>query len=307
MSDANFILTLGKVIIAAAWADGEVSNEDLNCLKYLLFRLPGLTGREWAMLDMYIESPVGAAERKRLVEQLQNELRSSRDKSLALQNLDDMVAADGIVSEEEKAIIEEIKSQIETANVSVFGQLGRVVKDSIQRREAALSDVPNREEHFEDFIKNKVYYGVQRRLELGEVSLDIPEDRLRKLSMVGGLMARVAHVDLVVTNEEFEAIVNSLKNEWGISQDEATFVTEVAVSEVGPDMDYYRLTREFFTSTTEEERRKFLNVLFSVANADGFVSSKEIEEVRTIANSLRLTHKQFIDAKLTIPKDQRAN
>lgn len=307
MSDANFILTLGKVIIAAAWADGEVAHEELNCLKDLLFRLPGLTGREWAMLDMYIESPVGAAERKRLVEQLQNELRSSRDKSLALQNLDDMVAADGIVSEEEKAIIEEIKSQIETANVSVFGQLGRVVRDSIQRREAALSDAPNREEHLEDFIKNKVYYGVQRRLELGEVSLDIPEDRLRKLSMVGGLMARVAHVDLVVTNEEFEVIVNSLKNEWGISQDEATFVTEVAVSEVGPDMDYYRLTREFFTSTNEEERRKFLNVLFSVANADGFVSSKEIEEVRTIANSLRLTHKQFIDAKLTIPKDQRAN
>ena len=307
MSDANFILTLGKVIIAAAWADGEVAHEEINCLKDLLFRLPGLTGREWAMLDMYIESPVGAAERERLVEQLHNELRSSRDKSLALQSLDDMAVADGIISEGEKAIIEEIKSQIETANVGVFVQLGRVVKDSIQRREAALSDAPNREEHFEDFIKNKVYYGVQRRLELGEVSLDIPEDRLRKLSMVGGLMARVAHVDLVVTNEEFEVIADSLKKEWGISQDEATFVTEVAVSEVGPDMDYYRLTREFFTSTTEEERSQFLNVLFSVANADGFVSSKEIEEIRTIANSLRLTHKQFIDAKLTIPKDQRAN
>ena len=307
MSDANFILTLGKVIIAAAWADGEVAHEEINCLKDLLFRLPGLTGREWAMLDMYIESPVGAAERERLVEQLQNELRSSRDKSLVLQSLNDMVAADGIISEGEKAIIEEIKSQIETANVSVFGQLGRVVKDTVRRREAALSSAPNREEHFEDFIKNKVYYGVQRRLELGEASLDIPEDRLRKLSMAGGLMARVAHVDLVVTNEEFEAIANSLTKEWGISQDEAAFVTEVAVSEVGPDMDYYRLTREFFTSTTEEERSQFLNVLFSVANADGFVSSKEIEEIRAIANSLRLTHKQFIDAKLTIPKDQRAN
>jgi len=307
MSDANFILTLGKIIIAAAWADGEVAHEELNCLKDMLFRLPGLTGREWAMLEMYIESPVGAAERERLVEQLQNELRSSRDRSLALQSLDDMAAADGIVSEEEKAIIEEIKSQIETANVSILGQLGRVVMGSIQRREAALSDAPNREEHFEDFIKNKVYYGVQRRLELGDVSLDIPEDRLRKLSLAGGLMARVAHVDLVVTNEEFEAIANSLENEWGISPDEATFVTEVAVSEIGPDMDYFRLTREFFTSTTEEERSQFLNILFSVANADRFVSLKEIEEVRAIANSLRLTHKQFIDAKLTIPKDQRAN
>jgi uncharacterized membrane protein YebE (DUF533 family) len=55
MSDATFILTLGKVIIAAAWADGEVAHDEMNCLKDLLFRLPGLTGREWAMLEMYTE------------------------------------------------------------------------------------------------------------------------------------------------------------------------------------------------------------------------------------------------------------
>jgi uncharacterized tellurite resistance protein B-like protein len=307
MSDANFILTLGKVIIAAAWADGEVAHEEGNCLKDLLFRLPGLTGREWAMLDMYIESPVGTAERDRLVNQLQSELRSAEDRSLALKSLDDMMLADGIVSEEEKIILEEIKSQIETVNVNIFGQLGRIVKGSIQRRESALSDAPNREEHFEDFIKNKVYYGIQRRLELDKESWDIPEDQLRKLSLAGGLMARVAHVDLVVTKDEFKAIADSLEKEWSISSDEAAFVTEVAVSEIGPDMDYYRLTREFFTSTTGEERNQFLNVLFSVANADGFVSAKEIEEIRAIANSLRLTHKQFIDAKLLIPKDQRAN
>ncbi len=307
MSDATLILTLGKVIIAAAWADGEVAHDEINCLKDLLFRLPGLTGREWAMLNMYIESPVGAAERKRLVEQLQNQLRTSKDRSLALKSLDDLAVADGVVTEEEKAIIDEIKSQIESVNVGLFGQLGQVVMGSIKRRETALANAPNREEHFEDFIKNKVFYDIQRRLELGKVSLDIPEDRLRKLSLAGGLMARVAHVDLEVTNDEFEAIAHSLEKEWNISSDEAKFVTEVAVSEIGPDMDYYRLTREFFNSTTGEERGYFLNVLFSVASADGFVASEEIEEIRTIANSLRLTHKQFIDAKLTIPKDKRAN
>lgn len=307
MSAANFYLTLGKVIIAAAWADGEVAHDEVNCLKDLLFRLPGLTGREWAMLEMYIEAPVGAAERERLVEQLQNELRSSSDKSLALQSIDDMVLADGIVSEEEKAIVNEIKTQIESASVGVFSQLGRVVKNSIQRRETALSAAPNREEHFEDFIKNKVYYEVQRRLELDKTSLDIDEDRLRKLSLAGGLMARVAHVDLEVTDDEYKAIANSLITEWGISTEEATFVTEVAVSEIGPDMDYYRLAREFFTSTDREERAKFLNILFSIANADGFVTNEEIEEIRAIANSLRLTHRQFIDAKKTIPKDKRAS
>ncbi|MCK5053459.1 MAG: TerB family tellurite resistance protein [Anaerolineales bacterium] len=307
MSEASFYLTLGKVIIAAAWADGEVAHDEVNCLKDLLFRLPGLTGREWAMLEMYIEAPVGAVERERLVEQLQHELGSSGNKSLALQSLDDLVMADGHVTEEEKVIVNEIKAQIESANVGVFSQLGRVVKNSIQRREAALSDVPNREEHFEDFIKNKVFYEVQRRLKLEKASLDISEDRLRKLSLAGGLMARVAHVDLDVSDDEYKAIANSLIAEWGVSTEEAAFVTEVAVSEIGPDMDYYRLAREFFTSTDRDERVKFLTILFSIANADGFVSNEEIEEIRAIANSLRMTHRQFIDAKKTIPKDKRAS
>ena len=307
MSDANYYLTLGKVIIAAAWADGEVSHDEVNCLKDLLFRLPDLTGREWAMLEMYIEAPVGAAERERLVEQLQHELKSSSDKTLALQSLDELVRADGALSEEEIISVDEIKTQIESANVGLFGQLGRVVKNSIQRREEVISNAPNREDHFEDFIKNRVYYEVQRRLELDQSSLNIDEDRLRKLSLAGGLMARVAHVDLEVSDDEYEAIVNSLISEWAINREEATYVTEVAVSEIGPEMDYYRLAREFFTSTDHDEREKFLNILFSIADADGFVSSEETEEIRAIANSLRMTHRQFIDSKKTIPGDRRAS
>ncbi len=120
-------------------------------------------------------------------------------------------------------------------------------------------------------------------------------------------MARVAHVDLEVTDDEYKAIANSLITEWGMSTEEAAFVTEVAVSEIGPDMDYYRLAREFFTSTDREERAKFLNILFSIANADGFVTNEEIEEIRAIANSLRMTHRQFIDAKKSIPKDKRSS
>jgi hypothetical protein len=33
----------------------------------------------------------------------------------------------------------------------------------------------------------------------------------------------------------------------------------------------------------------------------------EIEEIRTIATVLKLSHRQFIDAKLKIPRERRAN
>lgn len=290
--------------MAAAWADHEVSHDEINSLKDLLFRLPELTGREWASLEMYIDSPVGESERERLVEQLKSQLRSSADKQLALRALDELVNADGVVTEEEQAVVEAMKSEIERVDVSIFGQLGRLVAGSVTRRESSLEQAPNREQHFEDFIKNKVYYGVQRRLasvvdEAAAIELEIPEDRLRLLCLAGGLMARVAHVDLVVTEDEFETIISALGEEWQLSREQAAFVAEVAVSEIGPDMDYYRLSREFFQATDEPKRADFLKVLFRVAAADGEVSHRETEEIRSISNSLRLTHKRFIEGKLS--------
>ncbi|MEK6587322.1 MAG: TerB family tellurite resistance protein [Chloroflexota bacterium] len=293
------------MIIAAAWADHHVAPEEINSLKDLLFRLPELTGREWAMLEMYIEAPVGEAERQRLVEQLLDQLRTSSDKALARRALDELANADGMVTEQERTVVEAIRSDIEQVGVGIFGQIGKMVSGSIARRQEALREAPNREEHFEDFIKNKVYYGVRRRLELGEAALSIQDADLRLLCLAGGLMARVAHVDLEVTEDEISAIVAALQKGWQLGRDAAAFVAEVAVSEVGPNLDYYRLTREFFESTEEQERVEFLEVLFGVANSDGRVSNEETEEIRAIANGLLLTHKQFIEAKLTIPAERR--
>jgi len=311
-SDKNLILTLAKVIIAAAWADGEMTIEEINSLKDLLFRLPHaggtqLTGREWAMLEMYIESPVGAAERARLVELLQAALRTPKGGALALSALEDLIQADGVVTDEERAVAEEIKTAIEAVDLGIIGQLGHLIRGTVQRRSQAVANAPNREEYFEDFIKNKVYYAVRQRLNLGEVELDIPEADLRKLSLAGGLMARIAHVDREVTEDEFDTMVNALQAGWDITREAATFVAEVAVSKVSADLDYFRLTRQFSTSTTEDERVHFLDVLFAVADADGHVSHDEIEEIRRIARSLNLTHKQFIGAKLKIPRERRAN
>ena len=70
MKKQHLILTLAKVLLAAAWADGEMSHEEINSMKDLLFRLPQLSARQWASLQMYMEAPVGDAERARLVDEL---------------------------------------------------------------------------------------------------------------------------------------------------------------------------------------------------------------------------------------------
>lgn len=307
MTRSNLIMTLAKVIIAAAWADGEVSHDEINCLKDLLFHLPDITGREWAMLELYLDSPVGEDERMRLVEQLTETMRTAADRDLAVAALENLIAADGVIDQDEKQAAKEIRTLIDKADVGLFGALGRTIRGPLERRSAAISRAPNREEYLEDFIKNKVYYGVRRRLDLGDEDIDVPEADLRKLSLAGGMMARIAHVDEEVTDDEFSTMVKLLQDDWELSRDAAAFVTQVAVTEISKDLDYFRLTREFFTSTKEDERLRFVDMLFHVAAADGMATYREIEEIRLIAQGLKLTHKQFIDSKLKLPKDKRAS
>jgi uncharacterized tellurite resistance protein B-like protein len=306
MARPRLIMALAKVIIAAAWADNEMTNEEINSLKDLLFRMPEMRARDWAELDIYIDSAVSETDRMRLVEELKTALSSPADKALAISKLEEVVSADGVVSEEELAAIEEIKSAIEEVDVSIFGRVGRLVRGPVQRRSEAVTEGQNRELYLDDFIKNRIFYNVRRRLALGESKLDMPEAEVRKLSLAGGLMARVAYVDREVNDSEFEAMLAALEDNWDISKEAATLVAEVAVDEISKDLDYYRLTRQFFERTTEIERVRFLDVLFAVADADGRVSFEEIEEIRTISKMLKLTHKQLIDAKLKIPRQRRA-
>jgi uncharacterized tellurite resistance protein B-like protein len=295
------IKALAKVMIATAWADGSVAYQEINSLKDLLFQLPGMTAHDWAELDIYIETPVGETERTRLVADLQANLKTSDDKALALQAIDRLVRADGEISEDERSTVEEIKAAIQGANTGGLGKMGRLLGKSVNRRSQAVENAPNRERYLDDFVKNKIYYSVSRRLELDGSQMDVPEAELRRLSLAGGLMARVAYVDQEIKEGEIATMVAALRRYMQMSEVQASLVAEVAASEIGKGLDYYRLSREFFETTTEDERVRFMDVLFAVADGDGRVSHEEIEEIRTIANVQKLTHKQFIDAKLKIP------
>jgi len=305
MANPDLIMTLGKVIIAAAWADGEVTHEEVNSLKDLLFHLPNLKARQWAELDMYIETPVSEAERQRLLDELETAIRSDDDKRLALEALNDMVSADGEVTDEEKAVVQEIQHAVEEADTGLIGAFSRLVRGPVQRRSAAAQNAPNREKYLHDFMNNKVYYGVRHRLDMNEVELDLPEATLRKLSMVGGLMGQVARANDDVSDEELDVIVNALQADWQLDRDQAAFVASIAVDKTADMMDQYRLAREFVDMCTHDELEAFLDVLFRVAAADGMVTRDEIEEIRMISRSLLLSHEQFINAKLKIPREKR--
>ena len=313
MTSEALVDSLAKLIIAAAWADNDLTPEEVNNLRDLIFQYYGTVIEEtdyahanWTQFEMYLDSPVGPAERERLEQELQASLHSTKDKEIALAAVRKMVQADGVVTDEERDVLEEIEAAIEGVDVSAFGQIGSAMRGALARRSDALSEAPNRERYYEEYLKNKVYYDVATRLELAEGELDISDEDLHKLSAAGGLMAKVAVVDRKVSHDELEAMMEIMSRRWEVSHDAAAFVAEVAVAEVSPELDYLRLTREFVENTTPAERSQFVDVLFEVANGDGFVTEEEIEEIYRIGRSLLLSRQTVTDAKLRIPSSQRA-
>jgi uncharacterized tellurite resistance protein B-like protein len=295
-------MALGKVIIAAAWADGAIADDEVNSLKELIWRLPEVNARQWNELEIYLDSPVEAAERERLVAELRDLTTSAEQRDLALQTLDNMINADGAVTDAERTIVAEIKAALETADVGLWGSFSRLL---IGRRAQATADAPNREAYLDDFVRNRVYFQMKQRLAAGNVAWEIPDAELRRLGLAGGLLALISRVQTGVGSDERATMLATLQSAWSLPVESAEFVIEVALAG-GEKLDLFQLTRELAEVTTPEERQRLLAALFAVAAADGQASFEETEQIRLIAQGFKLSHQEFIDAKLTLPRERRA-
>jgi uncharacterized tellurite resistance protein B-like protein len=293
-------MILAKVIIAAAWADGDLARDEVNALKNLLAELGrggnglAFAAAEWAELEIYLHAPVGPAERARLVADLAGALRGPDDRALALSALDRVLRADRVITAEERLVAEEIGAALARVDLGLITQLARALRGPLR----AGAPGPNRERYLDEFLRNRIYYAVRQRLGgPPEAELGIPADEAHRLALAGGLLARVAQVDRSVGDAEFARIAGALAAGWGIGAERAALVAEVALAEAAADLDYYRLTKEFADSSSVEERIGFLDALFAVAAADGAISPDESAEISRICASINLSHEHFVAAK----------
>jgi uncharacterized tellurite resistance protein B-like protein len=281
-----------------------------NSLKTLLLRLRAigndkgfeLTGREWAAVDMYAETPVDAEERKRLVVQLQGLLRTSSHKKLAIEAIHDLMSADGVVTDAERAVLEELETSITEVSVGLPGLFDRLTGGLSRGRQDLVRGAPNRERFFDDYLRNKVYYSLSRHLGRNGMDLGISEEEQRKLGLAGGLMAKVAHIDGELSDNEFKTMVATIRSFWSLDENRASFVAEVALASMNDTYDVSRIMRQLAKSSEPAERCQILTALFAVAAADGEISGVEHEEIRLIARGMLLTHEDFINAKLRVTR-----
>jgi uncharacterized tellurite resistance protein B-like protein len=306
MADKSFILELGKLLIGAAWADGTLSATEINGLKELLFQLPEISGEEWMELELYMVSPVSEQERQRLLNRVLGRMTSQTDKTLALQVLEKLVPDDAQASDRQTEVVNQLREDIEEESAGFLEHLRRPLRMILRLRGQHYTHEHDRESRLEDFIKNTIYFQVTMELRDQGITLELKDSEIRRLCLAAGLMARVAGVDQQVSLEERNVMRDIVKTEWKLSDEHAQLVVDISHHRVFRGLDGVRLVKGFDNLTTLSERRDFLRCLFAVANAADQTSFEEIEEIRSIAKGMELSHQDFIDAKLAIPREDRS-
>ncbi len=297
MADRKLAVDMAKLLIAASWAAGELGPEEINSLKDLIFTLGEFTGGQWARLEIYMDSPVSDQDRGALLDNVLAGIKTEDDKEFVLKSLRELFCADGIIDDKEMPVLDEFTQAVSGVKTDLFSRLSKMLTSTIDRRKSTYKSGSQREGRIDDFIKNTIYYQLESE---GKVPADLGDDKVRQLCLAAGLLARVANVDEDISAAEKDAIKGVLSRSWGLSEAEAQVVTDISCHRILKGLDYFRLTRGFFECTTIDARRSFLVCLFKVANASDKVSNDEIEEIRKISGALKLSHKDFIAAKLTI-------
>ncbi|WP_447970182.1 tellurite resistance TerB family protein [Nitrospira sp. M1] len=306
MADKEFVLNLGKLMVAAAWADGKLEAKEINALKELLFLLPEISGEEWMKLELYMESPVSEEERQELLTRVLNGITTKEEKALALSTLEKLVHIDGEKKEAESAVVETLRQDIDSKSTGLLAHLGNPLRRAISSRTGSYGNDGGRESRLEDYIKNTVYYQLAAEMTARGLTFSLPDGEIRKVCLAAGIMARVAWVDKAFCEQEQNSISRALADGWQLPEDQAQLIMEVSHQRIMKGLDFVQLTKGFCARTTVDERRAFLKGLFAIANAAGKTSSEEIEEIRAISKGLELGHQEFIEAKLTISREDRS-
>ena len=120
---------------------------------------------------------------------------------------------------------------------------------------------------------------------------------------LGVLLWVVAEADEKFLPEEEKKMKEILTSYAKISKEDMPYVMGSVKEAARERIDLYRFTSEVSKNLDYQMKISILENLFRVACSDKELDDKELEIIRKIANLFRLSHRDFIDAKIKIKKE----
>jgi uncharacterized tellurite resistance protein B-like protein len=114
------------------------------------------------------------------------------------------------------------------------------------------------------------------------------------------LLLEMANIDGEFSEAEKENIINILKSEYGMDEEDVLALINDARKEIEESIDLWQFTSLINKNYSLDEKIRIIETIWMVIYADGRLEKHEDYLVHNLANLLRLDHKQLIDAKLKI-------
>jgi uncharacterized tellurite resistance protein B-like protein len=125
-------------------------------------------------------------------------------------------------------------------------------------------------------------------------------EQARYVAAFAFILSRVAHADLNISEQETAAMERIVMERGGLPEEQAVLVVQMAKtqSRLFGGTENFLVTREFTRLATPEQKLALLDCLFAVSAADLSVSSAEEVEIKKIVTELKLSHDDYIAARL---------
>jgi uncharacterized tellurite resistance protein B-like protein len=114
------------------------------------------------------------------------------------------------------------------------------------------------------------------------------------------LFLEMAHIDGEFDERERAHILHILKKQFAFSEEQVASIMKAANEELEGSIDLWRFTSLINENYTVAEKIQVIEEVWRIAYADGHLDKHEDYLVHKMADLLRLTHKQLIDAKLRV-------
>jgi len=277
-------LALMKVLIAAAWADSRVTQSEVNYLKSLAQRFR-LNDDDWLELEPYLEDRPSAGDVDALFKDLLARIATPIGRNEVVRHLEEILKTDDKITAEEHDFLEEYVFTLKQAS-TVQLLVGRLKGMFQKAQRPSVTDL-------EDFVKNKIFYKLSRRIGMEQVT---PE--MYRVCLLGGLMGIVAQADGEIAPQEMVEIRRRLQDVGSFELETLDTLMAIIQEESVRGLDRSRLVSEYTSSLGFDERVQLLDLLFAVAAADGGLTHAELEELRGISAAMHLSPAQYINSKL---------
>lgn len=272
--NSRILTAVGKVIIAIAWADGEIQHQEVECLRALLSELPDIPAERLDALECLLQRPIEPTEREVIIDEFENLITGHNERNFALYWLDRIIDAKGRRDPQEMKVYESVVSRF----------IKRQAESPMGFAETYDYDAEAPVNHDHAVLVEERMEGILLAARALVPQDLIPDEILRRVLLYGALAARITRADYRIDESEVAQLRDFLLRETGLSVEQGMQLARlILVRQIEEDVEVQQLCVELRERASMEERSRLLDHLICISEQDGIVVDGEMNQIISMA------------------------